>query len=287
MYPDVQVASLPELVEVNPPAGFLSGPWRIWRSVREHRHLVSNFIQRDLRLKYRSSALGYFWSLLEPLMLSAVYYLLYVLIAGNPEKKHALWIILGVITWQLFAKALDGALCSLTRNEGLIKQVYFPRELFAVTTVGAQSVLAALSLMVAVPAMFYFGIVPTATILLVPVGLILVALLSLGIGWSLACANVVNHDIEHLLKFVTRAGMFLSPVMWTLEKLPKSRSAIVHGLMFNPLVVPITMVRNGLGGRPLGIDGPYVLYSVAVCLGMFLFGAMVFKRYEAEVVKKL
>src|SRR5690606_31907276 len=121
-----------ELVEINPPGRFLSGPLAVWRSVREHRHMVSSFIGRDMRLKYRDSALGYFWSLLEPLLLSAVYFVLYVIIAGRPEKAYALWIVLGVITWGCFARTLTGALTSLTKNEGMIKQVYFPRELFAV-----------------------------------------------------------------------------------------------------------------------------------------------------------
>ena len=277
----------PDLVEINPRTPFLGGPLRIWRSVREHRQLVSSFIQRDLRLRYRNSALGYFWSLLEPLMLSAVYFLLFVIIAGQPEEAYALWVVLGVITWSFFSKTLQSALTSLTKNEGMIKQVYFPRELFAVTTAGGQLVIAALSLLVAVPFMIWLGIPPTLQLLWVPVGLALVTLLALGVGLGLACLNVVNRDVEHLFKFITRAGMFLSPVMWTVHMVPSSRAGAIDLLMLNPMVVPITMIRNGIGGMPLGIELQHVLYSVGFCIVSFLLGAMVFVRYEATSVKKI
>src|SRR5688500_8359822 len=121
-----------ELVEINAPVPFLAGPREILRNVREHRYLIANFIQRDIRLKYRDSALGYFWSLLEPLGLSAVYFVLFVILAGRPEPEFALWVLVGVIVWGFFSGALGDCLTSLTRHESLIKQVYIPREIFAV-----------------------------------------------------------------------------------------------------------------------------------------------------------
>jgi ABC-2 type transport system permease protein len=275
-----------ELAEVNPRVPLLAGPLAILRSLRDHHHLATNFIARDIRLKYRDSALGYAWSLLEPLMLSAVYYFLFVVLAGKPDERHVVWIILGVITWQFFAKSVNGTVTCLTRNESMIKQVYFPRELFALTYVGSQLVFAVLSLVVAIPLMIYFRIPPTAYLLMVPLGLLLVAVLSLGIGLALAPLNVVNRDVEHMLKFVTRAGMFVSPVMWTVE-MAASRASLVHYALYNPMTVPITLVRNGVGGAPLGLGVAPVASAIAVAAVAFVLGAIVFKRYEAQVVKKL
>jgi len=122
---------------------------------------------------------------------------------------------------------------------------------------------------------------------MVPLGLALVALLALGVGLGLACLNVVNRDVEHLMAFVTRAGMFLSPVMWSLHQVPASRADIIDTLLLNPVAVPITMVRNGIIGLPLGVEPRHVIYSVAFSVGSFLVGTMVFKRYEATAVKKI
>jgi ABC-2 type transport system permease protein len=275
-----------ELTEVNPRVPFLRGPLDLVRSLRAHHHLAANFISRDIRLKYRDSALGYAWSLLEPLMLSAVYYFLFVVLAGKPDERHVVWIILGVITWQFFSKAVNGTVTCLTRNEAMIKQIYFPRELFALTAVGSQLVFALLSLVVAIPLMIYFAIPPTAYLVMVPLGLLLAGLLALGIGLMLACLNVVNRDVEHLMKSVTRAGMFVSPVMWTIE-MAGSRSQLVGFAHYNPLTVPITLVRNGVAGTPLGLGVAPVVSAVLVAVIAFVVGAMIFKRHEAQVVKKL
>ena len=89
--------------------------------------------------------------------------------------------------------------------------------LVPVAKVGANLVIATLGLFVAVPFMYYLNISPNEQLLMVPLGLILVSMLSLGVGLLLACLNAVNRDIEHFFRFVTRAGFFLSPVMWTIE----------------------------------------------------------------------
>lgn len=275
------------LVEPNPPVPLLAGPWRVWQNVRRYDYLVTNFIQRDIRLKYRGSLLGYFWSLLEPLMLSAVFVVLFLILAHNPEHRYPLWVLLGVMTWGLFSRSVTASVTSLTKNEGMIKQVYFPRELFAITAVGAQVAMTSLSLLVVIPFLIYFRIVPTWTLLLVPVGLILLAMLALGIGLGMACLNVVNRDVEHFFKFLMRAGMFIAPVMWTLEMVPANRQAMIDYILLNPVAAPITMIRNGLSGMPLGLSAGQVAYSVVFCVVAFLAGTIVFKRYEAQVVKKL
>jgi ABC-type polysaccharide/polyol phosphate export permease len=274
------------LVDINPPVRFLEGPIQMVRNVKDHRHLISNFIQRDIRLKYRYSALGYFWSLLEPLLLSLVYFVLFVILAGRPDPKYALWVVLGVLTWGLFSNALNDCVTVLSRNENLIKQVYIPREIFAITSVGSKLILTTLSMLVSVPLMIYFQIAPTLYLLMVPVGLLLATMLALGIGLGIACLNVVNRDVEHFFRFVTRAGFFLTPVMWTLD-MAGSRSKVLPYLLLNPLAVPITMVRNGIDGRGLGVGTGHVVYSVVSCVLVFLLGSMVFKRFEATVVKKL
>ena len=275
------------LLEINRKRGFLLGPWLMWQNIQKHHYLVSNFITRDLRLKYRNSMLGYFWSLLEPLLLVGVYFTLFSILSNNPEQRYGLWVFIGVITYGYFAKSLSGAITSLTNNEAMIKQVYFPREIFALTNLGSNLCMAGLSLLVTIPFMYYFEIYPTVYLLMVPLGLIMTSLLALGIGLGMACLNVINRDIEHFFRFIIRAGFYLSPVIWTIDMVPKSRAALSTFMFLNPITVPITMVRNGIDGRELGIDLIYVTYSVAFCILSFLFGTMAFKRFEADVVKKL
>lgn len=278
---------IPTLVEINPRFPFVEGPLRMVRNLVAHRQLVGDLVQRDIRLRYRNSALGYFWSLLEPLGLSACYFVLYAIIAGKPDARAPLWIFLGVVTWSFFSKTLTASVSCLTRSESMIKQVYFPREIFAITSAGSGLVIAVLSLLVSIPLLVYYRQPPTLHLWMVPAGLGLAALLAVGLGLGVACMNVVNRDIEHLFRFLTRAGMFLSPVMWSLDQVPRSRAAMIDVLLMNPLAVPITMVRNGIDGRPIGLGTGEVTYSVAFCLLSFFLGAMIFKKFEADVVKKI
>src|SRR6185503_3996943 len=113
---------------------------------------------------------------------------------------------------------------------------------------------------------------------LVPTGLVLAALFGMGLGLALACLNVVFRDTEFIARFVVRAGFYLSPVMWTFHMVPKTRASVA--ILINPMSVPITMVRNGIDGSPLGIAPGWVAYSILVCIAMFALGVSIFQRYE-------
>ena len=246
----VKKSEFSELRNNHPKYNFLSGPYLIWKNLINYFPALSNFIQRDIRLKYRNSLFGFFWSLLEPLILSGVYYILFIVIAGKTEPEYPLWVIIGVITWTFFSKIMNGSIVALTRNGELIKQVYLPREIFAFSITISNLIITIFSFM-------FSGL------------------------------NTLNRDIEHLFRVITRAGLFLSPVMWTVKMLPASRQSMIEYLMLNPMVVPISMIRSGFDGTELGIDSFYIIYSVVFCLTSLVLGSMIFKHYEATVVKYL
>ena len=272
------------LREINPSAPFFSGPLTVIRNMYRRRRIVFNFIKRDIRLKYRNSSLGYFWSLLEPLLLSAVYFILFTIITDRPREDYALLVILGVISWTLFSRGLKSSISSLTHNEMMIKQVYLPREIFAVTSVGSNLVINSFSLFVAIPFIIYFDITLNQNLVLVPIGLFILSIMALGVGLMMAWINAINRDVEHFFAFVTRAGFFLSPVMWTIEMVPES--GLQYALL-NPVVVPITMIRNGLTGEDFSIELTWVAYSISFSILSFIIGSMFFKKMEPEVIKKI
>jgi len=274
------------LSEPNPSTSLLGGLVKMWRDVRRYQYLIANFIRRDLRVKYRNSLLGYFWSLLDPLLLSGVFVVLFTIVAGKPQKLYPLWVIIGVLSWRFFGSVLQTGISSLTGNEGTINSIYFPRCLFGIASAGSNLVMTSMNLLVAVPFMIYFKILPTGYLLMVPLGLILLWMLALGAGLGLACLEAVNRDVGHLSAIVIRAGMYMSPVLWTVEMAQKKGGSINY-LLLNPAAVPITMIRNGLTGHPLTVSPAQIAWSVAWCVLAFVVGAMVFQRFEARVIKKL
>jgi len=255
----------------------------IWKS----KGLIRNFVSRDISQRYRNSIIGYFWTVLEPLLLSAVYYFLFTIISGNPEERYPLWIILGVVTWQFFSRGLNESVNCLTGNKNMIRQIFFPREIFAVSKVFSQLIITTMSLFVAIPFLLYLDIHLTLQIVYIPIALLLVTLQVLGVGWLFAVPNVHHGDIAHLTRFITRAGFFVSPVMWTIGMAKGGREALLEYIFINPMVLPLELMRAGFDGSELAIPMWAIIWSVAFSFFIVAIGLTVFKRTEAKVVKRL
>ncbi len=269
------------LREVNPKQGMIGGFITFHKNIWRKRSLVSRMVSRDVRLQYRDSALGYFWSLLEPLLLSFIYVILYLIISEREiGPEYPLLVVIGVILWSFFSRSLTSSVTCLTGNSGMIKQVYFPREVFSVSTGCSQLVMNGLSLLVAVPYMIWLGLPPTWNILLVFPALILTLFFSLGLGLLFASANVVSRDIQHLFKFVTRAGMYVSPVLWTVDRSPESP------LLYNPMATVMSLVRSAVTGT-VQIQTRFIFSAVVITFILYFLGVSRFRLKEAEAVKKL
>ena len=276
-----------DLKIVNPVSKTLTAVPEALRNLWTHRGLIRNFTSRDISQRYRNSIIGYFWTILEPLLLSAVYYFLFTIISGNPEERYPLWIILGVVTWQYFSKGLNESVNCLTGNKNMIRQIYFPREVFAVSKVLAQLIVTCMSLFVAVPFLMYLDISLTSQIIYVPIALLLVTLQVLGVGWLFAVPNVHHGDIAHMTRFITRAGFFVSPVMWTISMAKGGRAELLDYLFLNPMVLPLELMRSGFDGTEVPVPSWAVAWCLSFTFGTLILGLTVFKKTEAKVVKRL
>lgn len=279
------MSSSEEMGVIHPEPSLLGSPKRFLYNLKKNRSLIYNFIRRDVRIKYRNSILGYIWTILQPLLLAGVYYFVFTIIADQTEKLYPIWVLIGVITWQFFGRSLNGSITSISRNSGMIKQIYFPREIFAITTVGSNLVITTMSLLVVIPFIFYYELSFGIHFLWLIAGLMISAILALGLGLMLAPLNAVHGDIAHLFQFITKAGFFLSPVMWTLRMIPDSKNDLAQYMFLNPMVVPLEMMRCGLDGSNLGISQSWIMYSVVFAFTSLLIGVIVFMRTESKAVK--
>ena len=108
----------------------LLAPFHTLTEIRRNRFLVRNLIRREVRGRYRNAALSYAWTVIEPALLASVYWFLFIMLSGNPDKMYAVWVLLGVIVWGCFSKSLNAATNSLTGNVPTMHLVYFPRSIF-------------------------------------------------------------------------------------------------------------------------------------------------------------
>ena len=278
--------SIPILRDIGKRGASWSSPVTNITVLFHHRFLVRNLVRKEIRGRYRNALLGYTWAVLEPAMLASVYYFLFIMLAGNPDEMYPVWVILGVIVWGCFGKALQGTVSSLSRNGQTIHLVYFPRIIFPMTAMQGNIIISMMSCFVVIPIMLVYELPITIYLLYVPLSIFWAGLLAIGLGMLVAPLNCVQRDIEHLFRFIVRAGFFVSPVMWTYE-MALSRGAMGEVVLYNPMVVPLTMARHGIAGESIGIPWLGIIGSLGFGIVLWILGSIVFNRYEAGAVKHL
>lgn len=250
----------------------------------KYRYVLRNFVARDLKLKYRGSVAGYFWTLIEPMALVATYWFVFVVIAQRGDHTYPLVVLLGVLPYNFFSAIVTQSASSLVSNASLIRRVYMPRELFIVSLLGSNLVMFLLSLLVVIPFLFVYRIEPGMGLLLLPPAIVLVTMFATGIGLVVSCLNVLYRDVAYVMNMVLRITFYGSPVIYAVDMVPER----LQGLYFaNPLAVYLTLIRTSVLGQPLGLPLGHLAAAVAVAFLTFLGGALFFRRWEKKVVKFL
>ena len=277
--------SVPQLRIVGSKRGTIFSIFHQVKELDSNRDLLKQLTKRDIAARYRQSVLGLSWSIIEPILLAIVYYFLFVMIKGNTDDMYAVWILLGVLIWGCFAKTLLGVVTSLSANSTTIQAVYFPRVIHPCVKMLSNIRITVLSCSVIIPIMIIGDLPFTIHLIWVFVAIFMAGLLGFGFGLIFAPLNCSNRDMEHLFRFVTRAGFFLSPVMWTIDMaLERNWGELT---LLNPMAVPLTLVRDGVSGKAPSIELAWIGYSFAFLLFSWIVGAYVFEKNQAEAVKYL
>jgi ABC-type polysaccharide/polyol phosphate export permease len=211
----------------------------LWR----HRALVGVLVAREIKARYRGSVLGFFWSLLNPLLMLAVYALVFQLLLPNRSPStspYALFLFCGLLPWNWFSSAVTDSASSLLTHGALLRKILFPAEVLPAVAVLAQGVHFLLALPVLLAALVAGALgafgprVPLGWALLqVPLLLVLEAVLLLGVGLFLSALTVHFRDVRDLLQTVLSVLFFATPILYSLPDLPKGR---MTGLLaLNPL----------------------------------------------------
>lgn len=274
------------LSPVAPATPFLSSPYDSFRKLLQHRHLVFGLVQRTLRNRYRTAGLGYVWLVLEPLMLAITYWFLFVMLAGNPDEMYPIWVLIGIIVWGTFGKSLTGSVTSISSNSQMINMAYFPRIIFPFSSTLSNIITSLGSSLVLIPIIFYFDTPITLHLLWVPLGIIMAGLMGGSFGLFFAPMNCKQRDVEHLFRFIVRAGFFFSPVMWTAE-MALERGNLGEMALWNPMATPITMVRHAIEGHALELPFGVITASTLFLFACLIFGSMIFTMSESKAVKYL
>ena len=263
----------------------------VYADLLRYRDLFGSLFRRDFQARYKGSAFGVLWSLANPLLLMAVYVVVFsvLLRVGSSLHDYALYVLVGVAAWVFFSTSLTLASRSMLDYAPLIRKTRFPRQLVALSAVATQ--LVTFVVMLAVLLVLSAVLVPEARDtfwLAVPLAVPFVALAA-GLALALASLNVVYRDVEHLVGAILLPWFFVTPVLYSFEQIPGAadHETLVHVLRWgNPVTPPIEALRAPLweGSLPSLAD---TVYLVVVGLAALAVGAWVFGRVDDRIAAEL
>lgn len=255
-----------------------------WRRIWRQRDLLKSFVLRDIRLRYRQTFIGVFWTILQPLAPMLVFsFVFYRFFAGfNQGVPYPIFVFSGLVPWLYFSNAVSQSGYSLTNNSYLIGKIYFPRLLLPLSAVLSGAIDFAVSSSLLFVLLVYYGIGFGWTILLLPLLWLLMALLALAVGTIFASMSIVYRDIRNIMPFLLQLWMFLTPIVYPQEAIPENWRWI---LKINPMTGIVESIRSVLtGSAPAWSE---LSLSVGITLILSFAAMIVFVRvqkYTADVL---
>ena len=251
-----------------------------WAELWEFRELLGFFVWRDVKLRYKQTVLGAAWAIVQPVMTTLMFTLLFGRWAKMPSDglPYAVFAFAALMPWTFFANAIAAAAASLTGNTHLISKVYFPRLLISLAPLGTGLIDLIVALCVMLAMMAWYRIAPTWQVLALPVFVLLTVAVAFGVGSALAALCAIYRDVRYVIPLVTQLWMFASPVIYPLNFVPERWRWIFY---FNPLVGAIDGFRSSLLGLPF--NWPAIASAWIVAVATAWLGLAYFRRVERRL----
>ena len=251
------------------------------RALWEYRELLGFLVWRDVKVRYKQTALGVAWIILQPLVSMVIFTVLfgYLLQAPSDGAPYAVFAYAGLLPWNYFAGSLTRSSQSLVGSANLITKVYFPRLVIPISGVLGGLVDFGVASLVLAGLMALYRIPPTANIVWLPAFLLLALATALGFGLWLAALNVRYRDVNYLVPFLVQIWMYLTPVIYSVTLIPERFRWL---LALNPMTGVVGGFRWALLGGVMETEPPGLLFAVSVVITLVVLvsGAIFFRSTE-------
>jgi lipopolysaccharide transport system permease protein len=249
------------------------------RDLWAHRDLFYFLVWRDVKVRYKQTALGVVWAVLQPLLTMVVFTAIFGRLAGVPSdgEPYPIFVYAGLLPWSFFNQAVTTSSNSLVGNAALITKVYFPRLVIPGAAVGAGLVDFAIAAVILFVMAFHYGVAFGASILmLIPLAL-LTMLFAAGVGMWMSALNVKYRDVRYALPFVLQIWMYVTPIIYPVTFIPQRWRWLI---VLNPLSGIIQGFRSAIFSRPFDWSG--IAVSAAMTVSVLIYAAFAFRRMERE-----
>lgn len=246
------------------------------KDLYNYRELFKSNVKKEIRGKYKGSFLGILWSFVNPLLSVLVYAIVFPLILKNSQENYVTFLIVGIIPWTWFVTTINQGTFIIIANSGIIKKVYFPREILPISVVTSGMINFLISCLIIGIFLILGGIWFSWYILLLPLIIIVQYILSLGIIFITSAIDVYIRDAEYIIAFFVNMLFYATPILYSSDIIPEKMRWIID---INPMAIIINGYRDVLFNQTM----PDVL-SLLILLGISLFilfiGVLVFRKLE-------
>lgn len=249
------------------------------KEIWQYRELLYFLTWRDVKIRYKQTVLGFLWAFLQPFIKMVVFSAIFGGLAKMDSEgfPYPIFLYAGLLPWQFFSQALTRSGQSIVGSGHLITRVYFPRLIIPTASTGACLVDFAVSFIILIGLMFYYGITPHLSTLLVLPLVLLTIITALGVGTLLSALNAAYRDFRYVIPFAVQIWMFLTPVIYPVRIVPKGWQWL---LMLNPMSGIVDAYRAAILGKPFAWG--HLGISVCVAATVLVLAMAIFRRVEGQ-----
>lgn len=249
-----------------------------WPELWNFRELLYFLVWRDLKVRYKQSALGVLWIILQPLVTMLIFTIVFNRLLGVPSGSTLPYPVVtyaALLPWTYFAYSVSRSSTSLVANTSLVSKIYFPRLFIPLSGILPGLADFAVSFVLLLAMMLYYRISPTAEIVLLPMALLLTMITALGVSLWLSALHVRYRDVQYLVPFLIQVWMYATPIIYPITVIPAQWRWLYS---LNPMVGVVQYFRRVLLGDPS--FGGLNWISVLISLVLFASGLLIFRRFE-------
>ncbi len=248
----------------------------IFKNLYQYRELLKTNVQKEIRGKYKGSFLGVLWSFLNPLLMVLVYALVFPYIMRVPVDNYLVFLIVAIIPWNFFTTCITTGCNCVWLNGGIIKKVYFPREILPVSVIVAGLINFFISCLIILLFVIFGGVGLSIHILWLPLIAIIQSMLSLGLLFILSAINVYVRDVEYVVTFFLNLLFYGTPILYQASMFPEKIRWVLY---LNPMAHLIDIYRSIFYYKMMPNLGS-VCYILALSFMILIIGYMVFRKLE-------
>lgn len=255
----------------------------MFKNSYNYRFLLEQLITKSIKLKYRKSYLGVLWSLIEPIMTMLVLSFIFGTLLGRGDKYYPIYILSGRLLYSFFSAGTKATMKAIRANAAMIKKVYVPKYMYPLAACSSSYIIFLISLIDLFLAILVMGMDLTPYMFLSVVPILILFLLTFGVGLILTSVNVFFRDVEYIWDVLMMLIMYTCAIFYKIDSFVGSRKYIVFRL--NPLYALIKCFRDCIYGIPM--EASWLLYALGFSVATCLLGIWLFKKQQDKFILQL